>query len=192
MSSNFCEQQMSIDFIDKSKYHKIMNEITAHNHKHTLINKHYHHKKNISNPGQNKKNTHQPQLIIFLSFFILIIVAALVGRNILLNINKKTPTINQKKYFFGVGIGVTFKDGQAIVSRIIPGTPAEKSGVMLNDVIIAINSIPISTNNSHGMCREIRGQEGSSVNLSIERQNKLINKKFTREKIYSQTPTTCQ
>ena len=132
------------------------------------------------------------KILLTLFITVLLLITIFIVKKQLWNGSLIGQSTNQKQYYFGIGIGITFYNDQAIVSRIIPGTPAEKAGIQLNDIIVAVDSIPINTKNSRNLCWEIRGQNGSAVNLSIERQKNTFDKKITRTKIYSRTPTMCQ
>lgn len=165
----------------------------AQHHKHQVVyHTQTHHKIHKHGSKHQKTTVKQLKTILIIGTTILLLLIIFSLRRQWWNNGKSGQITNQKQYYFGVGVGISFQNGRAIVSRVIPGSPAEKAGIMLNDIIVEVDSIPVNIENSRNLCREIRGQEGSDVTLSVERQKKTINKKLIRTKIYSRTPTMCQ
>lgn len=69
------------------------------------------------------------------------------------------------------GIGATLmRDGQGVVVRgIMAGTPAEQAGVREGDRILSVDRSAVSSMPLPQVVERIRGEEGSSVLLEIER-----------------------
>jgi len=167
-------------------------KITQH-HKHQAIHHtQTHYKTHQHGPKQPKSSTKRSKTLLIVSIAVLLLITIFIVRRPLWNNGTDGQTTDQKQYYFGVGVGISFYNGRAIVSRVIPGTPAEKAGITLNDIIVAVDLVPVNIKNSRNLCREIRGQEGSDVTISIERQKRTFDKKLIRTKIYSRTPTRCQ
>ncbi len=70
------------------------------------------------------------------------------------------------------GIGVQSEEiGNAVrIFYVVPGSPAEKAGLLPFDIIRAANGIPIKTNDDAP--RLIRGQEGTAVIITVETPGK--------------------
>jgi carboxyl-terminal processing protease len=72
--------------------------------------------------------------------------------------------------FVGVGISVLAipEAGRAVIEVVFPGGPGAESGLRLHDSIVAIDGQPV-LDSSGGVRDAIRGPEGSSMALTIER-----------------------
>lgn len=82
------------------------------------------------------------------------------------------------------GIGITMeKDGDYIkVAGVIPGSPAEKAGLLLNDRIIEVDSKDIKGLNTTQISGMIKGKAGTSVVLGIIRESDKSITKITIER----------
>ncbi|QHT63404.1 PDZ domain-containing protein [Paenibacillus lycopersici] len=72
--------------------------------------------------------------------------------------------------FTGIGAGVQIKDGNIIVESAIKGSPAERAGVLPNDVLLSVNGEKLSGLSLNDAVAKIRGPKGSKVKLLIQRQ----------------------
>ena len=83
----------------------------------------------------------------------------------------------------GVGIEIAVRDDKLIVIAPIDGTPADKAGVLAGDFIISIDgedSIDITVQDA---VQKIRGEKGTEVILTLQRGNKILDVKITRDQI---------
>lgn len=77
--------------------------------------------------------------------------------------------------FTGIGITLEMVDDKLKISGLIPGGPAEKAGLQKDDVILGTDSISFA-----GMSYEevlenhLRGEEGASITLKVQRGGTLI------------------
>ena len=73
--------------------------------------------------------------------------------------------------YYGVGAVVT-QDENMIVSvvRPIPGSPAEKAGLMAGDVIVEVDGEPVDGEELSLVVERIRGVEGSTAHLKVYRE----------------------
>lgn len=71
--------------------------------------------------------------------------------------------------FSGVGISISPKDGYIEVIAPIKGTPAETAGILPGDVIIAVDGVSIQGLPIDTVVGKIRGPQGTSVKLTIQR-----------------------
>ena len=94
-----------------------------------------------------------------------------------------------KGSFGGIGAEIGIKDKILTVVAPLKDTPAWKSGIKSGDKIIKINNISTNNMTTDEAINLIRGEEGTTVALSIFRlgENKTRELTITREKI--QTPT---
>jgi carboxyl-terminal processing protease len=73
--------------------------------------------------------------------------------------------------YSGVGIEVAMDDEQVVVVTPIEGSPAEKAGIRSGDVIVMIDGVPVNTTTLNDTIERMRGKEGTTVRLGIERDS---------------------
>jgi carboxyl-terminal processing protease len=83
----------------------------------------------------------------------------------------KELQIETKGSFSGIGIEITLKDNLLIVVSPIEGTPAYRAGLQAGDRIIKIDGQNTKNMNLLDAVRKIRGSKGSTVTLTIMREN---------------------
>jgi carboxyl-terminal processing protease len=71
--------------------------------------------------------------------------------------------------YAGIGLQVDLRDGLVVVVNPLPGTPAERAGIMTGDRIVAIDHKVVSGWTPEEVQRLLRGAPGSSVTVEIER-----------------------
>jgi len=73
-----------------------------------------------------------------------------------------------------VGIGAELNNSEENIQivRILVGSPAEKAGLLPDDVIFSVNSEDISELNIYDVIKKIRGEVGTQVKLGIYREGK--------------------
>ncbi|MBI5221189.1 MAG: S41 family peptidase [Candidatus Magasanikbacteria bacterium] len=71
--------------------------------------------------------------------------------------------------FSGIGAEIGVKNNQLLVIAPLPGTPAEKAGLLPGDKIYAIDKVVSISMDSNTAVEKIRGQEGTNVTLTIMR-----------------------
>jgi len=72
--------------------------------------------------------------------------------------------------FSGVGMEVGIREEMVTVIAPLPNTPAEKAGVIAGDVLIKIDGKSTEGMNTDEAVRLIRGEEGTTVTLTIFRE----------------------
>jgi carboxyl-terminal processing protease len=72
--------------------------------------------------------------------------------------------------FGGVGMEVGMRDGIVTVIAPLPGTPAEKAGILAGDIILKIDDESTEGMNTDEAVRRIRGEKGTMVRLTIFRE----------------------
>lgn len=83
------------------------------------------------------------------------------------------------------GIGVVIQGGEeyCTVIEVYEDTPAQKSGILVNDVIIKVNGEDVKGKTGTELAKMIRGKKGTKVNITIKRDNEEINMDVTRDTI---------
>lgn len=69
----------------------------------------------------------------------------------------------------GIGIQVDFSEGRPVVIAPLEGSPAEEAGVQADDVITAINGKSTEGMTQIDLFQELRGDEGTTVEVTFER-----------------------
>ena len=90
--------------------------------------------------------------------------------------------------FAGVGMEIDIKDGVLTVIAPLKDTPAERAGIKTGDKIISIDGKATDGVPVDKAVSEIRGPIGTTVDLSIMRDGKIIDVKIVRDTI--QVPET--
>ncbi|WP_266157433.1 S41 family peptidase [Dyella silvatica] len=87
--------------------------------------------------------------------------------------------------YSGLGIEVLPVDGSLRIIAPIDDTPAARAGIKPGDTIIKIDGKPVSSENVDDMFKQLRGEEGSKVTLTIlhEKSDKPVDLPLVREKI---------
>ena len=71
----------------------------------------------------------------------------------------------------GIGIQIGLKDGNLVVIAPIEDSPAEKAGLLADDLILSIDGVSTKGITVDKAADKIRGEEGTKVTLQIKRKN---------------------
>ncbi len=85
--------------------------------------------------------------------------------------------------FAGVGMEIDIKNNVLTVVAPLKGTPAEAAGIKSGDQVVAIDKKPTDGVSVDAAVRQIRGPVGTTVDLTIVRDGKLLNIKIVRATI---------
>lgn len=90
--------------------------------------------------------------------------------------------------YVGVGITVSHReDGTGIdILQVAAGGPAEEAGLLVGDVIVAVNGENVVADNLTDLSNKVKGEEGTTVDLTIHRGGEEI--VFTVERRHIQMP----
>ncbi len=91
--------------------------------------------------------------------------------------------LRSKGNYVGIGIQVAPKEGKIFIISVFKNSPAEKSGIRAGDYIINVSNENVYEDSIDRAISLIKGEEGSSVNLTVEREGKHIQFNVNREKI---------
>ena len=83
----------------------------------------------------------------------------------------------------GIGVHIYAESGKVIIFSVIEGSPAQKSGLKNDDIIINVDGKDTQGLSIQGVANLIRGEKGSSVEVTVLRNNKKITKKIIRDEI---------
>ncbi len=71
--------------------------------------------------------------------------------------------------YAGVGMLLEAQEGDAVVARVYPGTPAERAGVREGDHVVAVGALPTRGWPLGRLTDSLRGPEGSPVRVTFRR-----------------------
>jgi carboxyl-terminal processing protease len=91
--------------------------------------------------------------------------------------------------FSGVGMEVGVRDELLTIISPLPGTPAEKSGIIAGDILVSISGTSTEGMGVDEAVRLIRGPEGSDVVLTVYRAGLLEPKDITVTRAKIEIPT---
>lgn len=102
-----------------------------------------------------------------------------------------TQTIKQKEdmaggeIFSGIGVHLVKYENKIWIFQVNPNSPAKKAGLKRGDQIVAVDGKKVDSLTLEEVTKMIRGQENTTVTLSIQRPNetKLIKVIIPRQKI---------
>lgn len=90
-----------------------------------------------------------------------------------------------KGSFSGIGVQFTINNDTVYISNVIHAGPAEKSGVIAGDRIIAIDGAPYvgDTISNKGTMKRLRGEKGTNVRITVVRGGQERDITITRDDI---------
>ena len=77
--------------------------------------------------------------------------------------------ISASSHYSGVGLDVSVDDGRVTVVRPLEGAPAERAGILPNDVVVSVDDVPIDPDNTQEAIGRMRGEAGTTVTLDVMR-----------------------
>jgi carboxyl-terminal processing protease len=80
----------------------------------------------------------------------------------------------------GIGVYVSGTQTSIIVSYVMPGSPAERAGVLAGDSIIAVDGIYVKDAGYNEVVNKVSGENGTQVVLKIQRGEDVIDIPVTR------------
>ncbi|MCO5225975.1 MAG: S41 family peptidase [Thermomicrobiales bacterium] len=81
----------------------------------------------------------------------------------------KTATEGLEGKYGGIGVDIFLDGDVAFVSAVVPESPADRAGVLRGDVIEQINGARVQTSDTNDVVRQLRGEVGESVSVTIVR-----------------------
>ncbi len=87
------------------------------------------------------------------------------------------------RFLYGIGIYLEMDDSRPTVVNTVPGSPAEQSGLETGDIIEVVDGTILKSKSLEEVTSLIRGEEGTTVNLLVRRDDRLFNFIVPRGKI---------
>src|SRR2546421_637478 len=85
--------------------------------------------------------------------------------------------------FAGIGASVQQKVDQIVIASVLPGTPAEKAGVHVGDVITAVDGQSTKGWTADNAVNHIRGKANTQVQIQVSRNGQALTFNLTRQEI---------
>jgi carboxyl-terminal processing protease len=85
--------------------------------------------------------------------------------------------------FAGIGASVQQKGDQIIIASVLPGTPAEKAGLHVGDVISAVDGQSTKGWTADNAVNHIRGQANTQVQVQVSRNGQTLTFTLMRQEI---------
>ena len=90
--------------------------------------------------------------------------------------------------YVGIGVLNTFNsDWQAVIAQVYNNSPAQKAGLQKGDIFVAVDGQKINTMSSKDLSEvtgKIRGEAGTSVEITIERNGQEMSFTVQREEVH--------
>ena len=88
--------------------------------------------------------------------------------------------------FSGIGAVLQMtEEGQILVHEIIKDAPADQSGIKQGDIIIAVDEKPTAGRDLESVVKDIRGEEGTKVKITIDRKGEHVICEPTRRIVHT-------
>lgn len=93
--------------------------------------------------------------------------------------------------YYGIGayIGQDKETGYVVISKVIPNTPAEESGLHAGDYIYMVNGEDMQGQENSYVVSKIKGEEGTTVEITVIRDGETEPITFTVERRKIESPT---
>ena len=90
--------------------------------------------------------------------------------------------------YVGIGVLTTFNsDWQAVIAQVYNDSPAQKAGLQKGDIFVAVDGQKINTTSTKDLQEvtgKIRGEAGTSVEITIERNGQEMSFTVQREEVH--------
>ena len=99
--------------------------------------------------------------------------------------DKDTEDFNQvvDGSYVGIGVTVSTKDKQNYVVGVFSNSPAEKGGLKVGDIFVKVNNKDVSKSNIEELTKLIKGKKGTTVDITVLRDNKEVTTTITRDNV---------
>jgi carboxyl-terminal processing protease len=91
--------------------------------------------------------------------------------------------------FEGLGITLEYAADEVRVTAVIPGSPAEREGIMVDDRLVAIEDVPTATLSRTDVMQRLRGAAGTRVAITLARPGLAAPIDKTVARAYISVPT---
>ncbi|MCX7624028.1 MAG: S41 family peptidase [Thermomicrobium sp.] len=71
--------------------------------------------------------------------------------------------------YSGIGVEIGERDGAIVVRDVFQDSPAERAGIRVGDILLAVDGVPVDELGLDGVVQHVRGPEGTAVTLRLSR-----------------------
>ncbi len=89
--------------------------------------------------------------------------------------------------FHGIGAVIAVSGGQLVISSVLPGSPAQRSGIRAGDAILKINGVQTANMSVERAVELVRGRVGTPVTLELARGDERIVVRPVRARVHQST-----
>ncbi len=89
----------------------------------------------------------------------------------------------QESEYVGIGASVFYTKEGILLSEIYKGFPADNSGLKTGDLIVSVDGQSLVNLETNQLSSFLKGAANSNFVIKIKRQNRILEKEITREKI---------
>lgn len=83
----------------------------------------------------------------------------------------------------GIGVEIGLRNNLPTAVRVLRDNPAEKAGVMVGDVLVSVNDESVEGKDTTEIVKEIRGEAGTTVKLTVARDGQPKEFSITRAQV---------
>ncbi len=87
--------------------------------------------------------------------------------------------------FVGIGVSYQMYEGNILVVSVVRFSPAEEAGIMAGDLIVAVDGVRCEDSDEDTIVNAIKGEEGTTVVITVLRNGEEIDFEITRATISS-------
>jgi carboxyl-terminal processing protease len=91
--------------------------------------------------------------------------------------------------FEGIGVSLDYTDDEVRIAAVIPGGPAERAGLQIDDRIVAIEGEPTASMSHEDVVKRLRGPTDSHVDVTLMRKGEPVPLTRTVARAYIVVPT---
>lgn len=93
--------------------------------------------------------------------------------------------------YVGIGVTITVNEDQTglLITQVTAGGSAEEAGFLAGDVIVSVAGKPVAGQSLDEIKNQIRGEENTQVEITVERSGKRITAMVTRKQIKTEVAT---
>jgi len=83
----------------------------------------------------------------------------------------------------GIGVTISYRDSAIIITDLMNGYEAERKGLRRGDIIKKLDGVDVTDYANEVVRKKVRGQVGSKLSLTIERDNEVFEFELIRQEI---------
>jgi len=94
-----------------------------------------------------------------------------------------SKSINEE--YQGIGIRFSLKDKNFVIEKVFPDSPAKNSGLLEGDILLKVAGKDANLYSTSELVEFIKGELGTTVDITVQRKNQVIQKQVQRAEIKS-------